>query len=36
MKLILQKLEGWGYSLNPFPLIHPCDRQEDRRAGDST
>jgi len=39
MKLIPQKLEGWGYRMvkfhnpnfNPFWLIHPCDRRTDRQ-----
>jgi len=39
MKLIPEKLEGWGYcrwklrdpSFNRFWLIHPCDRRTYRR-----
>ena len=41
MKLILQKLEGWSYTVrwklhdpnfNRFWLIHPCDGQTDRKT----
>jgi len=44
MKLTLEKLEGWGhetvkisrcYLIDRFCMIHPCDKQTDRRTGDS-
>ena len=46
VKLSIRKLVSWGYSVvkvaslhdpnfNRLWLIHPCDRQTDRRTGDS-
>jgi len=44
MKLNPQKLEGWGYRMvkfyhpnfNRFSIIHPSDRQADRRKDGQT